>query len=123
MHSSLIISSLTSRSRPLYGNPFNPIFEGSGGGSDVSEENSLSSGGGVIYIEAIKLIQMEQSKISSNGSDNDQYELDYGGGSGGSIQIHTYQLRGNNSRVRANGGKSFGNGGSGSGGRIKLNFT
>ena len=37
------------RSRNTYGNPFNPLFEGSGGGSNIIKDEF---GGGVIYIEA-----------------------------------------------------------------------
>jgi len=41
-------------SRYLYGNPINPIFEGSGGGSESIISDSIdSAGGGVIYIEAV----------------------------------------------------------------------
>ncbi len=38
-------------SRNIYDNPFNPIFEGSGGGGQDSS-SLFGSGGGVIYIES-----------------------------------------------------------------------
>lgn len=74
-------------------------------------------------MEAITEVILLQSRIASNGTGNPNEFLNYGGGSGGSIQIHTLQLRGNDSLVMANGGFGYGSGGAGSGGRIKINFT
>ncbi|KAL4482442.1 hypothetical protein ABPG73_012902 [Tetrahymena malaccensis] len=115
------------QSRPLYGNPFNPIFEGSGGGGDDSDTNIpqySSSGGGVIYIESIIQVSLNcKSTIQSSGTGTNDKSFNNGGGSGGSIQIHTQYLTGNDSFVMSNGGDGFFQGGPGSGGRIKLNFT
>ncbi|EAS06334.2 transmembrane protein, putative (macronuclear) [Tetrahymena thermophila SB210] len=115
------------QSRPLYGNPFNPIFEGSGGGGDETDTNisqNSSSGGGVIYLESILQVYINQkSTIQSNGNGTNDKNYSNGGGSGGSIQIHTQYLSGNDSLVMSNGGDGFFQGGPGSGGRIKLNFT
>ncbi|KAL4501733.1 hypothetical protein ABPG72_018784 [Tetrahymena utriculariae] len=115
------------QSRPIYGNPFNPIFEGSGGGGDETDTSlpqNNSSGGGVIYIESITSVSINQkSTIQSSGTGTNEINYNNGGGSGGSIQIHAQYLTGNDSLVMSNGGDGFFQGGPGSGGRIKLNFT
>jgi hypothetical protein len=47
---------------PPYGNRFNPVFEGSGGGNRYSG----GPGGGVIYFEIVKTLILNGG-ISSNG--------------------------------------------------------
>ncbi|KAL4471176.1 hypothetical protein ABPG72_019118 [Tetrahymena utriculariae] len=106
------------QSRPIYGNPFNPIFEGSGGGGDETDTR------GVIYIESITCVSLNlKSTIQSSGTGTNETNYNNGGSSGGSIQIHAQYLTGNDSLVMSNGGDGYFQGGPGSGGRIKLNFT
>ncbi|CAD8077677.1 unnamed protein product [Paramecium sonneborni] len=99
--------------REAYGNPFNPLFEGSGGGGNYFG----GYGGGVIYLQSVNNII--NGRIEANGGSSQRDDsIIYGGGSGGSIQ-----LRGNlfgNGIVLAEGGQGSKISGQGSGGRIFL---
>jgi hypothetical protein len=83
------------KSNNIFDNPFNPVLEGSGGGGN-NLSSILGNGGGVIYMES-SIVFENQGFIDSSGVGMDptpptQY---FGGGSGGSIQIHTPFLVGN----------------------------
>jgi hypothetical protein len=90
-------------SRPIYDDPFNPIYEGSGGGGT----SNSSAGGGVIFIEAMINLTIEGRIDSSAVNLEDTYsQTQYdGGASGGTVQIKTIYLVGNGT-VMANGGNA-----------------
>ncbi|CAK78049.1 unnamed protein product (macronuclear) [Paramecium tetraurelia] len=91
--------------REAYGNPFNPLFEGSGGGGNYFG----GYGGGVIYFQ--------NGTIETNGESSQRDDsIIYGGGSGGSIQFRG-KLFGRG-LVSAEGGEGSKISGKGSGGRI-----
>lgn len=75
---------LQMKSRPIYDDPFNPIFEGSGGGAQSDTEKSLGKGGGVIYVEVVKESQFIGGEINSEGFSSLK-DINFGSGSGGSI--------------------------------------
>ena len=107
-----------------YALPDASYFEGSGGASGLSSENSGGAGGGIIRVSAIDDLIMQRSSILSNGLPGEQFGLGSasGGGAGGSIEIVTRTLRGD-SKVEVRGGNgSQGGGGGGSGGRLIVSF-
>ncbi|KAM3143533.1 hypothetical protein pb186bvf_004295 [Paramecium bursaria] len=113
---------LQMRSRPIYDSQFNPIYEGSGGGGTVQQEDFTvpRGGGGVVYYENYDTILFQNASINSDGSS--AKNQNYGSGSGGTVQIGTVYIKGIGN-VSANGGDQFvknSYGGAGGGGRIKL---
>ncbi len=70
-------------SKPPYGQVEWPVTPGSGGGFFLKNNKDLSSGGGVINIQA-KIIHAQKTKILSQGGSGTQ---DGGGGAGGSISV------------------------------------
>ena len=99
-----------------YGNPSNPILEGSGGSSNTSKCYG-GSGGGVVIIGAYSLTI--DGKVTSNGQEGvlqpgvGNVVNECGGGSGGSIQIHSLNRFIGNGNISAKGGNSVGYGGAG----------
>jgi hypothetical protein len=95
----------------VYGDPFEPIDLGSGGGSDAGRSGA---GGGRVRITADSL-QLD-GKILANGTGGSRYG---GGGSGGSIFVTARRASGTGSMesVGGSGGPQSGGGG---GGRISL---
>ncbi|CAD8156227.1 unnamed protein product [Paramecium pentaurelia] len=97
--------------RQAYGNPFNPLFEGSGGGGNYFG----GYGGGVIYFQSVNIIIDGIIEANGESSQRDDYII-YGGGSGGSIQLRG-KLFGKG-LISAEGGQGSKISGKGSGGRI-----
>ncbi len=95
----------------VYGDPFEPIDLGSGGGSD---SGSPGSGGGRVRITA-EMFQLD-GRILANGSPGSRYG---GGGSGGSIFVSARSASGTGS-MEAGGGAAGGQAGGGGGGRVAL---
>ena len=50
-----------------YAKPDASHFEGSGGASGVSSENSGGAGGGIVRVSAIDYLVLERSNILANG--------------------------------------------------------
>ncbi|CAK82391.1 unnamed protein product (macronuclear) [Paramecium tetraurelia] len=99
--------------RQAYGDPFNPLFEGSGGGGNYFG----GYGGGVIYFQSVNIIL--DGVIEANGGASQRDDgIIYGGGSGGSIQLRG-RLFGRGV-VSAEGGQGSTISGTGSGGRIYI---
>ena len=98
-----------------YGNPSNPILEGSGGSNTQTCQGGR--GGGVVLVGAYSL--RIDGTVSSNGQEGSISSTgtgvinDCGGGSGGSIQIHSLSRFVGNGSIIAKGGSSIGNGGAG----------
>jgi len=95
----------------IYGDPFEPIDLGSGGGSD---SGAAGSGGGRVRIvtDTLRL----DGRIVANGSAGGRYG---GGGSGGSIFVTVRDILGAGFMEAAGGGSGVESGGGG-GGRIAL---
>ncbi len=112
------------KSPSIYGDMFNPIHEGSGGGGNQERLNPGGKGGGVIIIAAIQNLTINGIITSSGSSPETQMgKATAGSGSGGSIQIFMEYLLGGG-LVKSEGGstQASGIGGSGGGGRIRVNF-
>jgi hypothetical protein len=72
-------------SRNIYDDPFNPIFEGSGGGGQQGS-SLYGNGGGVIYMEsAFQIIVNGIIDSSGENTFSSKETQFYGSGSGGSI--------------------------------------
>lgn len=76
-------------SRETYDDSFKPLFEGSGGGALQTFGNE-GYAGGVIYIESYLVTLNGTVTASGRGSNN----INYGAGSGGTIQIRTFGIDG-----------------------------
>ena len=76
-------------------------------------------GGGFIWIHSYQLSLIDASLFANGNSD--RFQNDGGGGAGGSILIAVNNITGN-SIISANGADAVGNGGAGSGGRIKFYY-
>ena len=100
-----------------YGDPLKPTDLGSGGSS--SGGNKGGNGGGSIYINATNKIILD-SQLIADGANGIAAAVDYGGGSGGSILLYSYNLTGTGN-LSARGGPSR-NGNSG-GGRIAVYYN
>ena len=100
-------------SGPIYGDPKNPVYLGSGGGAWDNEDGG--AGGGRISINAAESL-IVHGVISANGGESAGSAA--GDGSGGSILINTSKLAGAGS-ITAHGGGN-GNGVGGGGGRIAV---
>jgi len=112
------------KSPSIYGDMFNPIFEGSGGGGNQERLNPGGKGGGVIIIAAQNNLTINGTVSSSGSSPETQMgKATAGSGSGGSIQLFMENLMGAG-LVKSEGGstQSSGIGGPGGGGRIRVNF-
>jgi hypothetical protein len=102
--------------RQTYGSIKDPTMKGSGGGTFQQNSFSISSGGGVIFLQTLNFSMDSQSKLDSDGSSGTLFSS--GGGSGGSINIELALLSGELTlSAKGGGGKS-----SGGGGRIALKF-
>lgn len=101
--------------RQTYGSIRNPTLKGSGGGTFQQTSSSISSGGGIIFVQTQNLTVLSESMLLADGSPG---ILSSGGGSGGSINIELAVLTGNLS-LSARGGQGKSSGG---GGRIALKF-
>ena len=81
----------------------------------------LGPGGGTIFLNATYLLEID-GILSADGGDS---LTEGGGGSGGSVWIHCYVIKGYG-RITANGGSSphasYHHGGGGAGGRIAVYF-
>lgn len=104
-------------------------YEGSGGGNGENRSglrDTGGSGGGIVWLTTPNTTHMYNSSIEADGragtvSNYDQYGS--GGGAGGSIQLSTLNLRGNDSWITARGGRgSSQGGGGGAGGRLVMNY-
>jgi len=99
-------------------------FEGSGGASGATSQDSGGAGGGIIRLNVLNSTILERSRILANGHSGQLSGMGTasGGGAGGSISIVTKSLKGD-STVEARGGAgSEGGGGGGSGGLLILNY-
>ena len=103
---------------PSYGSSNAPVLPGSGGGG--TWDHIGGNGGGVVWIDAKNTITLDGT-ITANGENGGQYN---GGGSGGSIFIRGYNVKGGGIAIlRANGGNrgtGYTNLGGGAGGRIAV---
>jgi hypothetical protein len=100
-------------SGPIYGDPKNPVFLGSGGGAWDNEDGG--NGGGRITINALDAV-IVNGTMRANGGESAGSAA--GDGSGGSVLIKASKLAGTGS-ITANGGGN-GNGTGGGGGRIAI---
>ncbi len=100
-------------SGPIYGDPKNPVYLGSGGGTWDSTPGG--AGGGRITINASESV-IVNGTISANGSQSAGSAA--GNGSGGSVLIHTSKLSGTGLITAHGGGDGTGTGGGG--GRIAV---
>jgi large repetitive protein len=100
-------------SGPIYGDPKNPVYLGSGGGNWSGIAGG--DGGGRITINAEQAIVVNGS-VSANGGASGGSAA--GNGSGGSILLRTSKLSGSGSITAHGGGE--GNGVGGGGGRIAI---
>lgn len=104
------------------------LFLGGGGGGGYKDTSSNSGGGGggggIILVMARDLQLSTVGTISSNGGvgGNGADEADGGGGAGGTILLKSGSSVINVNRVTALGGPSNGYGGTGSYGRIRLEY-
>jgi hypothetical protein len=101
---------------PTYGSKMLPVDLGSGGGSRCC--GTIPGAGGGDLLLTVSGVLTDDGVISANGGDGTGLQV--GGGSGGSVNIHTTTLAGSGS-IAANGG-SGGEAGGG-GGRVALYFT
>lgn len=96
------------------------MYEGSGGGRGNSSRGG--SGGGIIWLSATDTVTLENSTLEVSGQDaqiGPNGRLGAGGGAGGSIQIITKKIAGQNTLLDLSGGDGApGGGGGGSGGRF-----
>lgn len=123
-YSDILKDCLKIKSPSIYGDIENPIYEGSGGGGNQEHLNPGGKGGGVIILGALKNLTIDGIVSSSGSSPETQMgKATAGSGSGGSIQIFMKYLLGKGS-VKSEGGstQSWGIGGPGGGGRIRVNF-
>jgi len=111
-------------------------YDGSGGTSGDTEVSKGStknrtggsnggSGGGVIWLTATSTTEIKNSTIAADGhwGNLDNYDQKgSGGGSGGSIQLVTQNLRGNGQFSVKGGDGSKNGGGGGGGGRFAMNY-
>lgn len=67
-------------------------YEGSGGGSGQENTNTGGSGGGLIWMTASNIMNLQETSILSEGTNGIENGVGNGGGSGGSIQIFTSKL-------------------------------
>lgn len=98
----------------VYGDLYEPLRFGSCGGGDVGGQ-----GGGVLFFNVTNFLIIDgvvTAKGLHGGSVNS------GGGSGGSIWIHSYIIKGTGN-INVNGGSGGTNSGGGAGGRIAVYFT
>jgi hypothetical protein len=98
---------------PVYGDPKNPIYLGSGGGAWANEDGG--NGGGRITINASEAVIVNGSILANGG---ESAGTAAGDGSGGTVAIHTSKLSGSG-YIAAHGGGN-GNGVGGGGGRIAV---
>ena len=100
-------------------------FEGSAGGKGTKAMGG--SGGGLIWLTASQTLTLNNTELTVRGGDgfepSEKGQLGSGGGAGGSIQIVTNNIVGNNTLLDLSGGHgSVGGGGGGSGGRFANYF-
>ena len=92
---------------PSYGNLYNPVSLGSGGGSG-SYDRSGGNGGGLVLIQATEELKVEGG-ILAKGLPGAGYSA--GGGSGGSVNLETKLLHGEGTISSNGGGGEVGGGG------------
>ena len=97
-----------------YGDLYEPLRFGSCGGGPKS-----GSGGGVIWFNVTNVIHIN-GEVSANGAR--AADTDSGGGSGGSIWMHCYTIKGTG-KIAVNGGAGGASSGGGAGGRTSVYFT
>lgn len=95
-------------------------YEGSAGGR--GNQTQGGAGGGIIWMASTGTISLNNSHLNvtgQNGHAGQKGHFGSGGGAGGSIQIITKNIAGNNTELDLSGGHgSIGGGGGGSGGRF-----
>ncbi|MBB5058091.1 hypothetical protein HDF16_002797 [Granulicella aggregans] len=101
---------------PIYGSLMLPVDLGSGGGSRCC--GTIPGPGGGALLLTVSGTLTDDGVISANGGDGSGLQV--GGGSGGSVSIHTAALAGSGS-IAANGGG--GGEAGGGGGRVALYFN
>src|SRR3989338_3988886 len=104
----------TAAAGQVYGNPLEPRDLGSGAG-----QGSGGHGGGVVYINATNNLVLN-GQILAEGGKSLSTGTDFGGGSGGSILVYTYNLTGSGN-FSAKGG--FNRNAPGGGGRIAIYYN
>lgn len=97
-----------------YGDLYEPVRFGSSGGGVKA-----GSGGGVIWFNVTNIIQIDGQVSADGAKGKDIYS---GGGSGGSIWMHCYIIKGRGN-ITVNGGGGGTHAGGGAGGRTAVYFT
>lgn len=97
-----------------YGDLYEPVRFGSSGGG-----NKAGAGGGIIWFNITNIIHID-GEVTANGYGGK--DANSGGGSGGSIWMHSYIIKGRGN-ISVHGGSGGINSGGGSGGRIAVYFT